>query len=265
MSLIRDIYDRRELLWLLVVRNLKIRYKNSALGFFWSLLVPLMMIAVYAVFAGILKFNKGQPQYLQFLVVGIVVWQYTAMCLNDGLYAILGNSNLVKKASFPRIILPLSMTSANLVNFLLTMVVLILYLLFAGMNVQHIYLLPVAILVQTALCLGMSLVIATSNVFFRDTEHILGVFTLAWFFLSPIFYEPAMQVDQILTRLGPQWTWLVFLNPMTGIVCIYRSVLMSRAIPSMLGVCVSVTVSLAVCILGIAVFNRFQSKFGEEL
>ena len=99
---------RLELLVTLVKRNLKIRYKGSVLGFFWSLLTPALTILMYAVFAHILKFNKGQPHYLQFLVSGIIVWGFTAGSLNDSLYSIAGNANLVKKVYFPRAILPLS-------------------------------------------------------------------------------------------------------------------------------------------------------------
>lgn len=127
-----DLYRRRELVWILVQRNLKIRYKHSALGFLWSLLTPLLMILMYAVFASILKFNTGSPDYLPFLVVGIVVWQFTAGCLNDSLSSIAGSANLVKKVAFPRVILPVSTVLANAVNFVLTFVVLLAYLLATG-------------------------------------------------------------------------------------------------------------------------------------
>ena len=121
-----------ELTRILTARNLKIRYKGSVLGFFWSLLTPALTILMYAVFAHILKFNKGQPHYLQFLVSGIIVWGFTAGCLNDSLFSIAGNANLVKKVFFPRAILPLSTALANGVNFLLTFVPLALYLALTG-------------------------------------------------------------------------------------------------------------------------------------
>ena len=110
----------RDLTRILTARNLKIRYKGSALGFFWSLLTPATTIAMYAIFAGILKFAKGQ-NYLPFLVTGLLVWGFTAGTLNDSLFAIAGNANLVKKVWFPRVILPLTTALANAVNFLLTL------------------------------------------------------------------------------------------------------------------------------------------------
>ena len=266
ISGVKTMWRWRELLWILVCRNLKIRYKGSTLGFFWSLLGPVLLILIYAVFAAILRFNQGKPNYLQFLVIGICVWQFLAMCLNDSLYAVMGNVNLVKKTAFPRIILPLAMVCANVINFLLTWSVLMAYLLLVGMPVQHLYLLPAVLLVQTALCFGMALILSTSNVFLRDTEHMLGVGTLAWFFLSPIFYPVEMQLRFLPSTLG----WLAFLNPMTGIVWSYRRLLMSAAMPDLQvlpagGLWVSLLVCLVVLGIGLFTFQHAQSEFGDVL
>lgn len=258
--LFRDIYARRELLLILVGRNLKIRYKSSALGFFWSLLGPLFMILIYSVFARILRFNAGNPHYLEFLVVGLIAWQFLSMCLHDGLYAIMGNVSLVKKTAFPRIILPLSMVTANFANFLLTGVVLVIYLLFAGMTFAHLWWLPGVILTQCALCLGLSLIISAANVFFRDTEHILGVGMLAWFFLTPVFYS----IDLQWTKLPERWQWAMFLNPMAGLVTAYRSIFVSEQV-LIPGIGLSFAVAWIVLFAGVAVFQGCQSRFGDEL
>ena len=267
-----QIWLRRELLWILVARNIKIRYKNSVLGFFWSLLSPLLLILIYACFAAILRFNEGRPSYLQFLVIGIIVWQFLSMCLNDSLYAIMGSSNLVKKTAFPRMILPLAMVLANLANFMLTWIVLFLYLLISGMHFQYLLLLPVVLLAQTALCLGLALCLSACNVFFRDTEHILGVGTLAWFFMTPIFYPTQMQ----LKFLPESGAWVAFLNPMTGIMRAYRLLLMSGDLHGVAGELAVIPVptsflwiSAAVCVavlgIGFAVFQKLQFRFGDEL
>jgi len=260
-SLVRDLYRRRELLLILVNRNLKIRYKNSALGFFWSLLTPVLLIVIYGVFAHILKFNKSRPDYLQFLIIGIVVWQFLAMCLNDSLGVILGNANLIKKTSFPRFILPLSMVLANLINFMLTLVVLGGYLVGIHMTFGNIAILPLVMLTQSALCLGMSLILSTANVFFRDTEHILGVFVLAWFFLTPIFYP----IEHQLALLPPRVHWLAFLNPMTGIVCGYRSVLMSDSVEFGPLTLVSCGVSWLIMVIGMFFFQYVEPRLADEM
>jgi len=265
LNVLKEVWLRRELLWILVVRNLKLRYKHSALGFFWSLLSPLLLILIYAVFAAILRFNQDQPSYLQFLVIGIVVWQFLSMCLNDSLYAIMGNVNLVKKTSFPRIILPLAMVIANLLNFLLTWIVLFAYLIFMKMPFEHLEILPIILLVQTTLCLGLALFLSSLNVFFRDTEHILGIGTLAWFFMTPIFYPVKMQLEFLPEKLQ----WAAFLNPMSGIIWGYRRVLMG---PELSDIAVPVyypAISAAVCFvmlgIGFALFQKLQVRFGDEL
>ena len=145
-SLLREIYEYRDLLGTLVVRNLKIRYKRSVLGFFWTLLNPLFLIVIYAIFLKILEFfDPSDPLFLPMLVCGIIVWQFLAMSLGDSLYAVLGNANLVTKTSFPRMILPLSMVIANLVNFLLSLVILFVYLLFVDAPFGPIWVLPAII------------------------------------------------------------------------------------------------------------------------
>jgi len=202
---------------------------------------------------------------LEFLVIGIVIWQFLSMCLNDSLYAIMGNSNLVKKTSFPRIILPLAMVISNLLNFLLTWVVLFAYLALMGMPFQHLELLPVVLLIQTALCLGLALLLSSLNVFFRDTEHILGIGTLAWFFMSPIFYPISMQLGFLPEKLA----WLAFLNPMSGVLWGYRRLLMGSNMPdasiplSHLGI--SAVVSFVMLGIGFALFQKLQVRFGDEL
>ncbi len=245
---LKEVWRRRELLWILVARNLKIRYKHSVLGFFWSLLGPLLLILIYATFAAILRFSAGRPNYLQFLVIGIVVWQFLSMCLNDSLYAVMGNVNLVKKTAFPRIILPLAMVLANLANFLLTWIVLFLYLVVVQMSFQHLELLLVVLLVQFVLCLGLA----------------MGL-SLAWFFMTPIFYPVSMQLEKLPEGAG----WLAFLNPMTGIVWAYRTLLMGDKLPDMAVPRSYLLVSAVVCFvmlgIGFAVFHKLQGRFGDEL
>lgn len=261
-TLLRDIHRHRELLLLLVSRNLKIRYKNSALGFFWTLLGPLLMILIYATFASILRFNDGNPNYLQFLITGIIGWQFLVMCLGDSINTIVGNGNLVKRTVFPRAILPLAMVSANLVNFLLTSVVLVIYLVLSGCSLGNVTLLPLVMITQCALCLGMALIISSANVFLRDTEHILNVVILAWFFLSPIFYT---MERQLAFMPSDQLRWLPFLNPMSGLLCAYRSIYMSDTSVQIPAMAVSFGVCWIILLTGVLVFQKLQVGFADEL
>lgn len=274
MNLLKQLFQRRELLAILVQRNLKIRYKNSSLGFLWSLLTPALMILMYACFAKILKFSDGSG-YLSFLVAGIVIWQFTAGCMNDSLNAIVGNTNLVKKVSFPRIILPLSTAFANGVNFLLTLVVLVVYLIIAGVfSCANIYWLIPAILLQLMLCIGICCVCSVSNVFFRDTQHIIGVGSLAWFFVSPVFYRIPMQTSAIVSIFNlaetSQWQGIVYLNPMTGILSLYRAAFMQGQTPVPEGISLwwllaSATVCFVVFVVGLIAIRKGDKSFGDVL
>ncbi|MBM4144537.1 MAG: ABC transporter permease [Lentisphaerae bacterium] len=257
-GLIRDVARRRELLLILVGRNLKIRYKNSVLGFFWTLLSPLFLIAVYAVFARVLRFYRaGDTLFMPRLVTGIIVWQFVAMCLNDSLRAVLGNADLVKKSAFPRIVLPLATLTANLVNFALSGVVLVAYLQIARMPVQGLAWLPLVLATHVALCLGAGLIVACANVFFRDTEHIVGIALLAWFFLTPIIYT----FDYVPAGFRD----LAFINPLTGIVTAYRWMLMSDVAADARLIAASFIMAWTVLAAGAAVFQKLQMRFAEEL
>ncbi len=258
LALARDVWKFRELLLILVQRNIKIRYKRSALGFLWTLLNPIFLILIYAVFLRILRFyDPANALFLPMLVVGIIAWQFLAMCLGDSLHAVLGNANLVKKTAFPRLILPLSMVLANLFNFLCSLPIVALYILLVGAPTAHGWLLPLVVLTQTALCLGLSLLLSAANVLFRDTEHLLGVGLLAWFFMSPIIY-PFSQVPAAFQRLA-------MLNPMAGIVVGYRAVFIDAGIPAPRLLAVSLGVSWLVLVLGLSVFQRLQRGFGDRI
>ena len=283
-ELFGSIYERRELLWMLVQRNLHIRYKSSALGFVWTLLNPVFLIVIYSVFLHLLGAFKPGGGYLPSFVIGIVVWQFLAMCMGDSLHSILGNASLVTKVSFPRAILPLSMVVSNLINFLLSFGVLVLFLviyyscspgpgpehggaLIPSFNFYGIWVLVPAFLSLFALCLGMSLMFSCANVFFRDTEHLLSLLMLAWFFLTPIFYD--ISILSTMASLSPATASLLericFMNPMTGIVTATRYALMGADIIAPRLVTMSLLICWLILVFGIKAFQRVESRFADKL
>lgn len=258
VSILKDVVRCRELLWMLVIRNIKIRYKESVLGFLWTLLGPILLIAIYALFLGIMRVSISMP----LLVTGIFVWQYLAMTLGDSTNAIVGNANLIQKAAFPRALLPLSIVLANAVNFLLSLVIVGVYLVLSDVSFGGAHWIVLALLSQVALCTGVSLLLSSINVFFRDVQHVIGVLTMAWFFTTPVIYSP----DMVLQKCGtPVLLQLFYLNPMTGVLALYRAALMDMPLPAS-GLWVSsLAVSWLVCGAGMLVFQRLQSRFADEL
>lgn len=256
--LARELISYRDLLVLLVQRNIKIRYKNSALGFVWTLLGPIFQISIYWIFLRLLKI----PVRIESLVTGILVWQFLATCIGDSLYALIGNANLITKTAFPRILLPLATVIANGVNYLLTLFVLTVFLWIRGVDFGPLWWLPGLIASHGALCLGLSLMVCSVNVFFRDVEHILHVVLMAWFFLSPAMYDISTFVgNQVSADLLPWY----FLNPMAGVLTGYRGVFLSMDLQPPAFLAAPFLLCWIALGLGVAVFRRLEPRFGDEL
>src|SRR2546421_2606874 len=186
---VRDIWSFRELLVNLVRKELKVKYKDSALGFLWSLARPLFLLMVYWIIFG--KFLKaGIPNFAFYLFAGLVAWDLFGSTLGAATVSITGNGGLIKKIYFPREILPLASIGAGLVHFALQLVVLFSVLLafrfdFFGPNLL---LLPLAFVALVMFMTAMSLFLAAANVYLRDIQHLLEVFLLFWFWMTPIVY-----------------------------------------------------------------------------
>jgi len=254
----------------LVLRDLKARYKNSVLGFFWSLLNPLGMMLVFTVVFTVLLPQYAMPDYPVFLLSALLPWNFLVGSLTAGTTSVLANAPLVRKMYFPREVLPISAVLANLVNFLLALVPLFLLMLVMGrpITIWILIFLPLTILVQLTFVTGLALLLSAANVFYRDTQMILEVVTLAWFFVTPIFWPIHVIKDQWIGFLGIQvntWVWLNRLNPMASLAAAYRDVLYFGQ-PSGLDFFARTAVTCVIILmLGYWVFCRLSPKFGEEL
>jgi homopolymeric O-antigen transport system permease protein len=264
---IRDLYCYRELLKNLVIRNLKVRYKNSVLGVLWSLLNPLLMTMVFTVvFTVMLK--SPIEDYAVFFMCGFLPWTFFSTSLTAATGSIVNNGNLITKVYFPREALPIAEVFSNLVNFLLALVV-----LFAMLAVFHptftpaLLMLPFIIFIQIIFTVGMGFLVATANVFYRDTQHILEVVLQAWFFLTPIFYSIDLLPESV-TVLGVPidlHLWIRRLNPMASLVAAYQDVLYWGHLTGLDFLLRTLLTCLVILIIGYAVFCRFSPVFGEEV
>lgn len=275
---LQEFYRYRFLLRNLVVRDLKVRYKNSVLGVLWSLLNPLLMMVVFSLVFGVLS-NNDIRQYSVFFLVGLMPWNFFSGSVLSGANAITGNAHLVKKVYFPRELLPVAALMSNLVNFFIALVVLVVFIYASGLQLTvHAAWVPLLILTQVLFSLGLALLLSGLHVFYRDIMMILDVVMLAWFFLTPVMY-PLSRFGQEITILGFEFLpaqVMRWLNPMASIIDGYRTVLWGTisatqevsAGPVAMDPAYllrTFVTAVIVLVIGYLVFARRRHMFGEAL
>ncbi|WCO65819.1 ABC transporter permease [Iamia majanohamensis] len=217
-----NVWRYRELLGNLTRKELKVKYKNSVLGFVWTLLNPALYLVVFSVvFAEVLRVQV--PYYAIFFLSGLLVWNFFSTSLGAGTGSITMNAQLVQKVWFPREILPLASIGAAIVHFFLQATVLIaaLALFRRAPSLDYLPALPLAVVVLLLLASALAIALSAINVYLRDTEHLLELALLAWFWLSCIVYPYRLVVE----RLGPGREWMASLNPVIPIVTTFQRVL----------------------------------------
>ena len=268
LTRLRELLRYRELIRNLVVSDVKARYKNSLLGFVWSLLNPLAMMMVFTVVFGVLWPNQQLENYPIFLLCGLLPWNYFSASIIGSSNSIVAQANLIKKVYFPREVLPIAAVLAQLVNFLLALLVLFVALLvFRSHFSPWLWILPLIILIQTVFAIGIGLILSTLQVFYRDTMMVMEVVMLAWFFLTPIIYS-ASQLPAVYHVAGLDLDvrrLLYIVNPMASLINVYRDLLYSgyRTDPDFF-IRTALTAA-AVLVFGYWFFTRYSDRFGEEV
>ena len=272
MTTLTELRSHRELFANLTLRELRGKYKRSALGWGWSLVNPLLQMGIYSlVFGYFLKVEppKGDPSGLHvfafFLLCGLLPWTFLANGLTAGMGSLLANVNLVKKVWFPREILVAAAVGGFGVSFLIELGVLAIALLIAG-NMVLPWLVPVlgVAVIEAAFVLGLALTLSVCSVYFRDLEHLLGLVLQFWFYATPIVYTVELVEDK-LARDHPMLLDLYLLNPMTRFAEVYRDLLYSLRGPELGTMVYLVAVSAVSLLVGLVTFARLQGRLAEEL
>ena len=259
MNRLREIYNYREMIFSMVRKDLRGRYQRSVLGILWTMLNPMFQIIVYTVIFTFI-FPSNIPQYYLYLMTGLIPWTFFSESMNEGASAIIANADLTRKIYFPRDVLVISTVTCKFVSFLLSMVVVFLFLLFSPLRLSplHLLALPFIMILEYMICLGFALFFSGITVYFRDMQYIVGVILMAWIWGTPIMYDPANIGNPVLL-------FLINLNPMTGIIMSYRKILYYHEFPTVRLLWVSITAAVLVLVLGEMIFIKLEENFAEEL
>ena len=257
MNIFKNLYNYREFLKTSIKKEFRGKYKKSFLGVLWSFLNPLFQLLIYAlVFPFILKNNV--ENYTVFLIVALFPWNFFNLSIIQSAACIVTNGGIIKKVYFPREILPIATSTSNLINFLISSILVFLALFISGIGLtKAVVVLPLIILIQYILQICLSFILSAITVYVRDVEYLINVLMMLAFYLSPIVYS----ADMIPSKYLP----LFKLNPMFHIIKYYRDILYYGKIPEMGSVLLLLLVCIIILVVGYLIFRKLEKRFAEEL
>ena len=257
MNFFKELYHYRELLKTNVKKDIRGKYKGSFLGILWSFINPLLQVLVYAlVFPYIMKVET--ENYLIFLICGIIPWTWFITSISQGTTSITNNANLIKKVYFPREILPISVVTSGLVNFLISCLIILIFVICGGLGITwHLVFLPFIIIVQYLFTLALIFVLSAFNVYVKDVEYIVAFIINMLFYATPILYTTEMFSGPIL--------WLFRLNPLAHLINAYRDVFYVHHIPNLINLSILLGVSILLVVICYIIFKKLEKGFAEEV
>jgi len=258
MKTLKEIWAYREMIFSLVGRDLRGRYKGSVLGFAWTFLNPLLQLAVYTMVFSIILRNNIKDYYL-YLFVALVPWIFFSSSVSGGAGCIRAQSGMITKIYFPREVIPISHVTSQFVNMLLSLIVVFAVVIISGKPINPIALLylPLIMIIEYLLAIGITMLVSAITVYWRDVEYFMGIIVMAWQFATPVMYG----IDQIPERLLKYFN----LNPMTPVIVAYRSILYYGEVPEMNTLLSAVLFGLIMLFIGWTVFSKLKRHFAEEL
>lgn len=255
---IREIFSYDDMIKSLVKRELRGKYKGSVLGFLWTFINPLCQIIVYTiVFSVILRSNLDQ--FYLYVITGMIPWLFFDLSLRLGSGSIRYQGEMVKQIYFPREVLPVSCVTAQFINMLFCFVIvfLVLFLSGRGVSVRALFYLPMIMILEYALTLGLTLIVSSVTVFFKDMEHIITVILMAWIYLTPLLYP--------LEVIPGSIRFLFKLNPMTSVIEGYHCILYWQKAPYFKLTVYGILFAIVSLFLGELIFSTLEKRFAEEL
>ena len=253
---LRELWAYRELLVVLTMRDIKVRYKQTVLGAAWAMLQPFMNMVVFTIFFGHLASmpSDGYP-YPVFVYSALVPWTFFANAVTTSSNSLVGSAQLINKVYFPRLIIPLSAVGAGLVDFVAASVILLAMMLFYGVGwTPNLLMAPVLLLGVVFIALGAGTCLSALTVTYRDFRFVVAFMVQFWMFVTPVVYPASL--------VPTQWRWLIFLNPMSGIIEGFRAVFLGKTF-DFFGLAISAGVAIGLFLAGVAYFERFERRFAD--
>lgn len=253
---LKELWAYRELLRVLTLRDVKIRYKQTVLGVLWAVIQPVMTMVVFSIFFGRLAQmpSDGFP-YPVFVYAALLPWTFFSNAVTSSGNSLLGSANLVSKVYFPRLIIPLASIGAGLIDFAISAVILLMLMVYYGVGWNgHLLAAPFLVVAVVFTALGVGTLLSALNVAYRDFRFVIPFMVQLWLFATPVVY-PASLVPN-------HWQWLLYLNPMAGLIEGFRSVFLGKAFDP-LGLTISFAVAVAVFFTGVFYFERVERRFAD--
>jgi lipopolysaccharide transport system permease protein len=255
----RELWPYRDLFWILALRDVKLRYKQTALGITWVILQPILTSGIFAVVFGLLaNLPSDDTPYLLFAFAGTLPWILFSQSLTRAGGSLVSAREMISKVYFPRMILPIASTFSVLVDFLVGLLsIFILFIVYKVQLTWNLLAIPGLVLVNMIIAIGVSFWVSAFSVHYRDFIYVLPFLTQAWMYASPVAYSSSI--------IPEQWREIYALNPMVGIIDGFRWALLGKGEFSFVSFGISLGVSLMVFILGAFVFHRIERSFADVI
>ena len=257
MNIFKELYQYRELLKTNVKKEIRGKYKGSWLGVLWTFLNPLLQLLVYSfVFPYILRVEV--EHYTIFMMVALVPWTFFTTAIQIGSSSVIGEAGIIKKVYFPREIIPISVVISALVNFLITCIIMFLFILISGVGfTPYVLLFPLIVLIQTIFTLGFTFILSAITVYVQDIAHFVSIVIMLMFYATPIVYNGEL--------LPAKFQWIITLNPMAQVINAYRDILFYHKTPDYNSIAILGLISLVILFVGYEIFKKLKRNFVEEL
>lgn len=256
-----EVWRYRDLVWMLALRDIKVKYRQTAVGVLWAVIQPVLTVAVFGVLFSLMKghTSSGDVPYAVTSMCGIVPWQLFASTLRLSTQSLVSSKDIITKVYFPRVILPLAVLLGGLIDFAIAFSVLLLTMIcFGVMPTLSVLWTPVLVTLTLLTTLAFSLWLSALNAIYRDVEYVVPFALQIAFFVSPVVYEMNTVVPQ-------EWQWLYSLNPLAGVLEGFRWALLGLPMPSPSSLITSIVCSSAALLSGLVYFRRMERHFADRI